>query len=1836
MSDQKITTNASIVFFCITGGENQDQPPERARRKTNPTNPPTKQNKHPPSHRHFPGKSACLDPRTLKDKSTTEVIRKLNEGMAQLTFLLGSKQEQHNSDDFLFDLTCALATACRAPPGEDVNKVLAALRGSVFLKMKIPCLLTRVQASIAMNDHDDRQKLFHCLIMIFRRYLTHLPSSYAELPYVHLKLALDKSSIEQAEELKKELGAFKQARDDIITAERLRQGKRHWVAETPPDNFRDIPICPTDKEIATQERPFLRKNILKGKYENADHYLDVQFRLLREDFLEPLREGIQEIAQNIPRQNRKQMMKNYHGIRIVGKEFTRSGIIHQVKIDVTGLNASRWVHSKRLIFGSFLCLSKDNFKTMLFATVSKREPDELTKGRIDIRFIEGQNVVGIENRGAVYQMVESPAYFEAYRHVLKGLKELDETTLPFQKYLVQCRGEVDPPEYLRHKGTQDGPICYDLSKALDIPNISNARAVPVLFPGAWPSVKELPLNNSQLEALRTAITTEFSVIQGPPGTGKTYVGAKIVRSLLDNRKAWDYQRNSPMLMVCFTNHALDQFLEKVLEFLPKKEVIRVGGRCRSQTLEDCNLKNFTSQHRLPERRKDVDRKMRQKEKEMAKWKKHLENADEQQLEFDDLEDLLHSEHADQLCNALFPSHVANKCRTPINTFKLWLCNNDLVGACNQSRRAETEGESASDSDGSIFPESIAHEVSYDAPQRTETQDRCKNTTENPLTFERHDTGNNKETCTSKEPKNPEEQKTLREKVVEVSAADKGVTEMELEANLIQDQRQMLWDEVLRQPISDTSGDLLSQEQDTGAKTEDISYKWQNVPYSEKEKRPRFPWQKRKNEIELEAGLIEDQRRILGDEELLQPISEKTEDLPSQEQDTGEKTVKTNYKWQKVPYNRKGDSPRFPWQKTNENFKSRGKKNKDYITGDISLLKEDLEGATFMSPDEVFRVDNIWNLSHSDRLRLYLFWVESYRERCRLEIRRGEQEYEQLCEQLEVLRFEEEEEVIRRATVVGMTTTGAARYHKLLQRVAPRIVVIEEAAEVMEAHIITSLSRNTMHAILIGDHKQLRPKATVYELAQKYNLEVSLFERMVTNNMECKRLSIQHRMRPEIAALTKRIYDHEIIDHDSVCHLEDIAGVCHNVFFIDHCEPEHVVEGLQSYANDREAEFLVALCKYLLCQGYRKEQITILTMYIGQLLLLQKQMPQEEFEGVKVCAVDNFQGEENDIILLSLVRSNSLGRIGFLSESNRICVALSRARQGFYCIGNFNLLKNQSKLWSEICVDLKVKDGIADSLPLVCKTHNNVTSVKTASDFNPLGGCNKPCGFRLPCGHACDKNCHASSHVKGGCSKMCLNRCLNNHSCLCHCHHPNKCPKCFYKMSKTVPKCGHEQQIPCCVNPEDFSCQMNCEKMLLCGHKCDQQCGRECTIMCRVACIKSLSCGHEKRLECYKDPDVSRCNSNCKKLLDCGHPCSTKCREKCKCDTTIEVQLSCGHIKRVLCRKKDNPIQCLEKCKRKLDCGHDCPGICNEDCKIRRCETNLVKDLPCGHKQSIPCYQNPQTAFCSALCPRQLDCGHKCSSVCGRPCHEVRCDELCQKNCEQGHPCQKRCHLGSVCGDCNIQVDVTISACGHSITKPCHVDQATLRCKQPCERMRNCGHPCKEICGRNCEARPCKVQIPKALECKHVANLECHKNPENHQCKEVVEILLPCGHKTSLGCHLTKAGIEKVQCKEKVFKELRCGHKLFLPCFKTPEDCTCRQQVNIQLLCGHNKSFPCCTVAAGLPAVQCTVKVQRTLPCDHMVTLPCHSKLEEYKCKEEVQITLACGHKKLTTCPQCAR
>ena len=430
--------------------------------------------------------------------------------------------------------------------------------------------------------------------------------------------SVDRGNVESKEELERQPAGIPQNRDGIEQTKDKNEVNRfrrqlNQDAE-PPDDYRKIQICPTVSEVTTREKPFLRSNIKQGNYDSPEQYLDVQFRLFREDFVAPLREGIREVTSQVPREKRNQNIKLYTDVHILSKKYSRSGITHKIEFDVSRFRQTNWAVSKRLIYGSFLCISRDNFKSMMFATVVDRDLPELRKGRVEIKFIEGQDVAGIENRNERFTIAESPAFFESYRHVLVGLQALTEENLPFKKYLVECRSDVDPPLYLCRRGENPKPVMYQIDKSLGLrteqPDVEASHPslekrerrrmkthpklqlqVPVLKTDAWPSADKFPLNASQLEAIQTALTTEFSVIQGPPGTGKTYIGLKIVETLIDNWRCWNLNRSSPMLMVCYTNHALDQFLEGVLEFLPRG-LIRVGGRSKSEKLENFNLKKF--------------------------------------------------------------------------------------------------------------------------------------------------------------------------------------------------------------------------------------------------------------------------------------------------------------------------------------------------------------------------------------------------------------------------------------------------------------------------------------------------------------------------------------------------------------------------------------------------------------------------------------------------------------------------------------------------------------------------------------------------------------------------------------------------------------------------------------------------------------------------------------------------------------------------------------------------------------------------------------------------------------------------------------------------------------------------------------------------------------------------------------------------------------------------------------------------------------------------------------------------------------------------------------------
>lgn len=1198
-------------------------------------------------------------------------------------------------------------------------------------------------------------------------------------------------------------------------------------SEEPPEHYTEVSILPISQEIhPTANKAFLRPNITSGKYQSWNHYLDIQFRLLREDFVGPLREGISKHCDI--QEKRSGDIRVYHQVKVEQPVCLVSGVGFEIRFDQSQFRNVNWEYTNRLITGSLLCLSNDNFETVTFATIAQRKPEELKEGRAVIKFEHSIHDFSVDLH-KVYTMVESMAYFEAYRHVLDRLQKLsiqnDFDTLPFKPYIVECSfSDVSRPSYLR---SLPQPV-FNLQEVLEV---KKQRSRIALFnSSAWPDAEDTCFDHSQLEALKASLTQDLSVIQGPPGTGKTFIGIKIVQAFLTNREVWDPRKLSPIIVVCYTNHALDQFLEGIQNISiggKKVKITRIGGRSRSEHLNNCLLYNKIQKI---------------KEERSLPRALHIENARARSRMEHQKKCMIHS---------IEDIELAGKQILNIELLKPIILENHL------------------------------YQLSIVVPHS--------------------------------------------EFVIEI------------------------WLGLTLLPWTEASQDV-----DDAVPVEESSTEVQSEHDDEEG-----------NYSDNEAQMIQDER-LLDDYQVLYRMS--NEQLLPQETSPS----KRDDEWEIVKMN--------------------SKKKKRLIE------KQLLQGLESMSNEGVNRVRDVWLLKRNERWKLYRHWRDMYVQKITQDLVRTSHNYNDACEQLISTRRDIESFIVNGSDVIGMTTTGAAKHNHILKAIHPRVVVVEEAAEIFEPHILTSLSASVQQLILIGDHKQLRPKPNYYVLDKKYGFSVSLFERLVENNFPLVTLSIQHRMRPEIASLiTPSIYP-LLHNHGDVEQYECIQGVGKNLFFIHHSNPEISGKDDRSHSNPFEAHYLTALCDYLLKQGYQAKDITVLTTYRGQLLLIKQIMRRSTVnQRVRVAVVDDFQGEENEIILLSLVRSNPDGKIGFLNIENRVCVSLSRAKKGFYVIGNMSMLEETRSKWPVIISSLNSSKCLGEALPLYCQQHpNRVVAAKIPQDFLqcPEGGCQRPCETRLPCGHTCKRLCHSydREHIKSMCFERCVKTFPCGHRCTKNCNQCSEsCPPCTIIVKKILPSCGHSQKVPCSASLVSIECSMQCFRALKCGHLCQETCSKPCTRKCTVVVKKTLPCGHTNTVPCYQSTDYIECSNPCTSKLDCEHPCTGTCggchssRLHVKCIHKCERTLVCGHLCDYPCTPACPP--CTKPCTN--FCVHSkCPKKCFEPCQpcMEQC------DWSCAHyKCSQPCGKKCDRPPCNRPCMKRLKCGHLCIGLCG---------ELCPKECRE--------------------------------------------------------------------------------------------------------------------------------------------------------------------------------------------------------------------------------------------
>ena len=535
------------------------------------------------------------------------------------------------------------------------------------------------------------------------------------------------------------------------------------------------------------------------------------------------------------------------------------------------------------------------------------------------------------------------------------------------------------------------------------------------------------------------------------------------------------------------------------------------------------------------------------------------------------------------------------------------------------------------------------------------------------------------------------------------------------------------------------------------------------------------------------------------------------------------------------------------------------------------------------------LEDPWKLDEYDRAKLIQFLLLNQVKDSEVEVKDLLEEYQVLCRTKEELEDRHKVECIANKKIIGMTITGASICQRLLSQIKPAIVIVEEAAEVLESQMIAVLGKWVQQLILIGDHNQLPPPVECYTLATRFKFDVSLMERLIKNDYQFASLSKQNRMRPEFAELLIDIYPKLESNLARVSANQAPKCMVHSMYFWDH---EHKETKERSVTNESEAKMVVKLALYLIQQEYTPAQVTILGAYLGQVRMLRKlvkeaqtkypglfdkqpaaggqsrkkgdQAAEQKLASINVHTIDLYQGDENEVVIVSLVRSNDEGKSGFLTKLNRRCVSQSRAKSGLYFVGNARTLMSTDH-WARLMLQMKRKGCMGSCIDVCCPKHPRTSIIRAVdSDQIPVDGtfCREDCTEKMACQkHVCQKKCQPP-----------------------HCHR-----KCMETIRFLHQACSHPDQRYCY---QDES-QIPCKKSVQFHHSI---------------------CKHLGQRLCYQHESEIRCNLPCPKKLNCplNHPCEGKCGDPCDSANCKQ----CARIARAEEKKKQTEEAKLRELARK--------------------------------------------------------------------------------------------------------------------------------------------------------------------------------------------------------------------------------------------------------------------------------------------------------------------------------
>ncbi|XP_058748085.1 probable helicase MAGATAMA 3 [Vicia villosa] len=288
-----------------------------------------------------------------------------------------------------------------------------------------------------------------------------------------------------------------------------------------------------------------------------------------------------------------------------------------------------------------------------------------------------------------------------------------------------------------------------------------------------------------------------------------------------------------------------------------------------------------------------------------------------------------------------------------------------------------------------------------------------------------------------------------------------------------------------------------------------------------------------------------------------------------------------------------------------------------------------------------------------------------------------------------------------ATLILCTASSSIKFYS--QEMRPvKFLVIDEAAMLKECESTIPLQLPGLtRCILIGDERQL-PALVKSKIADKCEFGRSMFERLVILGYKRHMLNVQYRMHPSISLFPcKKFYEGKLSDalvvREKSYHKSFLKGEMYGPYsFIN------IAKGKEQFGRGHSSKNMVEVAviskileslKQEFMRTKKKVSIGIISPYSAQVYEIQEKIKQclavsDTDFSVNVGSVDGFQGGEEDIIILSTVRSNESRKVGFLSNEQRVNVAITRARYCLWILGNANTLIDSYSVWRNVVLDAK--------------------------------------------------------------------------------------------------------------------------------------------------------------------------------------------------------------------------------------------------------------------------------------------------------------------------------------------------------------------------------------------------------------------------------------------------------------------------------------------------------------------------------------------------------------------